>query len=222
MSNLPRMVPFQEGADEVNRMPLVSHSGPRRAGVFAARISSTHRHKLAFQVGWTKPGTMVTDSVQDWSIQSDEVQRGAKWHCTHYACAGAGKQWDSKDALIREHGDKRKIEGSHMFYAIGKLPADTVEVADVTNGGPTLPMVVTTYEPHGLMGQARVSISGVGGNTAANGNFTATVTGVDTFTIPRAGNGAFILPSVGKDGKESPKPVVVLRPERPILLSDES
>ena len=45
--------------------------------------------------------------------------------------------------------------------------------------------------PHLLQTGISVTISGVLGNTAANGTFTATVLGPNTFTIPVAGNGAY-------------------------------
>jgi len=70
----------------------------------------------------------------------------------------------------------------------------------VTNATNTNPIVITTgvqigaavqLYPHLFQTGLSVTLSGVGGNTAANGTFTATVTGPNTFTIPAAGNGVY-------------------------------
>src|SRR4029077_12063701 len=51
---------------------------------------------------------------------------------------------------------------------------------------------ITTSTPHGFQTSMQVSISLVGGNTAANGTFTITVTGADAFTLDgTTGNGAW-------------------------------
>jgi hypothetical protein len=188
----------------------------KRTGCFAARIGTSHQHKLKFAVGWAKVGQVVHDSVMDYSRQPESVKRGVKWVCTNPECAG--KTWSSKEDLLVEHPDNKTLERSgaaHMFYGIGKLPADVIAIADVTNDGPTLPMTVTTEGPHGIQQRARIIISGVKGNTAANGTFLATPTGEDTFTVPRAGNGTFLQSEKGSEA------CVQIRPERPVLLSDE-
>jgi hypothetical protein len=70
----------------------------------------------------------------------------------------------------------------------------------VTNASNTNPIVITTGVkvgaaiqpyPHLIQTGMSVTISGVGGNTAANTTAVATVTGPNTFTIPVAGNGAY-------------------------------
>src|SRR5258708_6310876 len=55
------------------------------------------------------------------------------------------------------------------------------------------PIAITTASPHGLQTGTQVTISGVTGNTAANGAFAITVTGPATFTLNGStGNGAWI------------------------------
>ncbi len=64
-----------------------------------------------------------------------------------------------------------------------------VAVADATNASP---IVIETAAPHGLLAGARVVISGVGGNLAANGTWTITVLDGTHFSLNgSAGSGAY-------------------------------
>src|SRR5574344_139723 len=64
----------------------------------------------------------------------------------------------------------------------------TYTVSNATNATP----IVITAVGHGFLTGYKVYISGVGGNTAANGTFTITKIGVDTFSLnDSVGNGAF-------------------------------
>jgi hypothetical protein len=58
-----------------------------------------------------------------------------------------------------------------------------------TSGNLVSPITITTTTNHGLTTGQTVTISSVTGNTNANGTWTATVTGLNTFTIPATGNG---------------------------------
>jgi hypothetical protein len=80
------------------------------------------------------------------------------------------------DALptFRIYGD----EGTVASGTCSLLDSGTV----VTASNAT-PIVVTTSAPHGLNTGARVNISGVTGNSGANGSFTITKTGSTTFTL---------------------------------------
>src|SRR5574344_1455463 len=79
----------------------------------------------------------------------------------------------------------------------------TYTVSNATNATP----IVITAVGHGFLTGDKVFISGVGGNTAANGVFTITKIGVDTFSLDDSvGNGAFtsngsviIYPSADKN-----------------------
>lgn len=65
---------------------------------------------------------------------------------------------------------------------------DTGTVAGATNASP----IVITDVAHGLTTGTRVTISGVGGNTAANGTFAVTRLTADTFSLDGStGNGAY-------------------------------
>lgn len=65
---------------------------------------------------------------------------------------------------------------------------DTGGVTGATNASP----IVVTSVGHGLTAGARVTVAGVGGNTAANGTFTVSAVTDDTFTLASStGNGAY-------------------------------
>lgn len=61
----------------------------------------------------------------------------------------------------------------------------------ITNATNANPIVITTSAAHNLVTGDSVTISGVLGNTAANGTNVATVLTATTFSIPVAGNGAY-------------------------------
>ncbi len=63
-------------------------------------------------------------------------------------------------------------------------------LATITGATNVTPIAVTAVA-HGLRTGQRVGITGVTGNTAANGVWIVTVTGVDTFTIAQTGNGMY-------------------------------
>jgi hypothetical protein len=86
-----------------------------------------------------------------------------------------------------------------LFDVLGqwltRLPPDLTTAIQgssiaVAGASDTTPITITTATPHGLQTGMQVSITGVGGNTAANGIFTIAVTGQTTFTLNgSSGNG---------------------------------
>ena len=60
-----------------------------------------------------------------------------------------------------------------------------------TTGNGVNPIVITSAA-HGLTVGTRVTISGVVGNTAANGTFAITAVTTDTFSVSASGNGAYV------------------------------
>lgn len=69
-------------------------------------------------------------------------------------------------------------------------PSAPQPIADATNAAP---IVITTPADHGLLTGAVVTITGVRGNTAANGVFTITVLSPTTFELNGSvGNGAYL------------------------------
>lgn len=78
----------------------------------------------------------------------------------------------------------RKVLGFSVVGATGwnlDFPVTTLVVSNATNASP---IQITTTTPHGFTTQQQsVVISGVTGNTAANGTWVAVVTGANTFTL---------------------------------------
>ncbi len=62
------------------------------------------------------------------------------------------------------------------------------------------PIAITTTNAHGMSSGDSAIISGVLGNTAANGQFVITSTGANTFTIPVTGNGAYTSGGIVEGG----------------------
>jgi hypothetical protein len=81
-----------------------------------------------------------------------------------------------------------RIYGPHDFVTSGSCTlrnSGTITAASNAN-----PIVITSVA-HGLSTGARVTITGVVGNTAANTTAVVTKLTADTFSIPTAGNGAY-------------------------------
>lgn len=74
----------------------------------------------------------------------------------------------------------------------GTFSQTTTVSGAVTGATNANPIEVTTQFGHGLSTGNSVTISGVGGNTAANGTFTITKTAANKFTVGVAGNGAYV------------------------------
>lgn len=109
------------------------------------------------------------------------------------------------EALLRAiRLDKRQSARNPKLFDVlaqwlppNPLPADLTTAIggpniNVTGATNTSPIALTTAPPHGLQTGVQVTISGVLGNTAANGTFTITVNGPSSFTLDGStGNGAY-------------------------------
>jgi hypothetical protein len=74
-------------------------------------------------------------------------------------------------------------------YAQKDVVAAQFAVSAATNASP---IAITTSAAHGLTTGDRVTVASVGGNTAANGSFTVTVTSTTAFTLDGStGNGTY-------------------------------
>lgn len=71
----------------------------------------------------------------------------------------------------------------------------------ITGATNVSPIVITTSSPHNLTTGDLVVITGVTGNTAANGSWTITVTGASTFSLNGStGNGAYVSGGIVEGG----------------------
>lgn len=83
--------------------------------------------------------------------------------------------------------DTASLPTYRVYGPSGLVPGQTGSAAFLDSGSITAasnasPIVITSAA-HGLSTGTRVTISGVGGNTAANGTFTVTVVDTDTFSL---------------------------------------
>ncbi len=97
-------------------------------------------------------------------------------------------QWLEKEYrdgdLFRAMYDVMHTQG----YEAARVTPPTYTITNATNVNP---IVVTTAAAHGMATGDGAKITNVNGNTAANGNWVATVLSATTFSIPVAGNGAY-------------------------------
>lgn len=107
-----------------------------------------------------------------------------------------------------------RVYGPDGFLVSGTC--SLLEQGTITDASNASPIVITSVG-HGLTTGSRVTISGVGGNTAANGTFVVTRLTADTFRLDSsAGSGAYTsggtfhptgaygwsVPALGADGFE--------------------
>jgi hypothetical protein len=93
-----------------------------------------------------------------------------------------------------EPGDPTALPTYRVYDADGLVTSGSAAKRDtgvVTGATDASPIAVTSVA-HGLTTGTLVTVASVGGNTAANGDFTVTRTGDDTFTLDDStGNGAY-------------------------------
>jgi hypothetical protein len=88
--------------------------------------------------------------------------------------------------VIFEANDRLSLTGNYEIWLGACGP--TVAISAATNAAP----IKITATSHGYKSGQKTAIAGVGGNTAANGNFTVTVIDPNNFTLNgSAGNGAY-------------------------------
>lgn len=83
-----------------------------------------------------------------------------------------------------------RVYGPQGLMSGGTGTLGLAESGAITGASNANPIVITSAN-HGLSTGQRVTISGVGGNTNANGTFIITVIDANTFSIPVAGNAPY-------------------------------
>lgn len=218
--------PFSEKPGQSGGV-LAGWRGARRSGVFAVKVGSNHRHRLEYDVGGNPAGTVVYQTVQSWDAQPAAVQAAATWFCNHPECRG--QRWPSKQAAVDAHPAAHILEKSeegHCLVAVGKLPPDVAEIVGVA----------CKRDTHVFVSVGRRIELGLGDRVVVQGVLTRERDDAGKY-VPHPCNGTWLaIPmnaemfAVECDGDKakfhldpkSPKPTVVLHPERPILLSDEA
>lgn len=90
----------------------------------------------------------------------------------------------TSNPAVRVYGPEGLMQNSD----VNATHVDTGSITGASNASP----IVVTSAGHNLATGTRVTISGVGGNTAANGDFQITVIDADTFSLDGStGNGAY-------------------------------
>jgi hypothetical protein len=84
-----------------------------------------------------------------------------------------------------------RVYGQNGLVASGSGSAALAESGSLSDATNASPIVVTTTAEHGVTTGQPVTISGVLGNDAANGDFTATYVSPTTFSLGVAGDGAY-------------------------------
>lgn len=93
--------------------------------------------------------------------------------------------------LIYADGAGAPTGSQSAFYAAVPYVYPFLAPVVVANASNTSPITITTGTSHGYITGDNVFLQGVGGNLAANGIFSCTVTSPTTYTIPVAGTGAY-------------------------------
>jgi hypothetical protein len=104
--------------------------GKKRFGCFAARIGTTHQHRLTQDLTLPsgrllRAGQHIHLDVQD-VTRHPEATKHATWVCLSPLCREVGKaKFASKGELLAAHLDQRvleKQEEQHLFYAVAHIP----------------------------------------------------------------------------------------------------
>lgn len=87
---------------------------------------------------------------------------------------------------------------THHIFSNNDFQYSTYSISGATNASP---IVITTTSPHNMVTGQRVGITGIGGNTAANFEWTITVLSATTFSLGGStGNGAYTSGGVAGEG----------------------
>jgi hypothetical protein len=165
----------------VGNMPWTS------GGVALASLSGNQIIPSSASASPTPEQNAITTAL---ALSSDDISA-----ILSFTGASNALSLDTLNALLRYQrmASSLSLSASDLILWI-QLTAATpfgteIPITSASNAPPA-PIVITTATPHGLQSGAQVSISGVGGNTAANGTFTITVKDPTTFILNGSkGNG---------------------------------
>ena len=154
-------------------------------GSWVATYVNSTQFTLDNSVGngaYTSGGTASVYGSNLWQTFSDPLFQGYDdWALYQYANGGSG-------AFAMHVGVDSSSQARFDLTPIRLLAPYSL----ITNATNATPIQVTTLQPHGLVSGTQVTISGVGGNTAANATWTITVVDPSNFTLNTSvGNGAY-------------------------------
>jgi hypothetical protein len=149
------------------------------------------------ELGYNKKPVRITAMREDDSGQIEFDAEDFPWGTAtptlypHQAGAGAVAQANSDPGpistpIIFEANDRLSLTGNYEVWIGACNP--TVAITAASNTSP----IKITASTHGFKNGQKVTIAGVGGNTAANGTWIATLVDPDNFTLNNsAGNAAY-------------------------------
>ena len=105
----------------------------------------------------------------------------------HSVCEGYQIQSPAIATLRITNGTNNNFSSTN-----NNITVSLVLRSSILSASNTATITIQTTEAHNLTTGNTVTIQNVLGNTAANGTWVVTVTGIDTFTIPTSGNGTHI------------------------------
>jgi len=192
------------------------------AGTFETLISDVNTGLPDFGIGHNDAGQSVIVGADQWNggfsfrnmgtphTVSHPFTYAPYWFNFHLSMRADNDEW----VLVGTYGDtgvsaappkyyqelfqtnntngslRRLVHGNSNYQAnVFLCPTCPVTVTGATNA---TPIVIATSGPHRMLTGMRPQISGIGGNTAANGTWTATVIDATHFSLDGStGNGAY-------------------------------
>jgi hypothetical protein len=128
-------------------------------------------------------GLKTGDRIRIEDVGGNTAANGADWFVTVINKVSVSLQGSVGNGAYTS-GGKAAVQGPECGY-MGSL-------LDVTGASNASPIVITTALAHGLKTGQQVAIASVGGNTAANGDWTVTRLSATTFSLDGStGSGAY-------------------------------
>jgi hypothetical protein len=143
--------------------------------------SKVDEHRITFTVA-TTPVSPATGTITiEKAVKTTQFEKAATVNDEGEQLVKAG----GHTALV---SDEMARPSNTTAYAVGDLVGTDLAVTGATNASP----IVITAASHGLETGDRVTVAGVGGNTAANADWEVRVISANTFELKGStGNGAY-------------------------------
>ena len=144
--------------------------------------------------GYVSPAAPMMRTVSNSSVWDTYIEGSTPQTQTpaHYLASPANFNWDN-------NGDAHQ-PGQIPWWRwwLVMFAGTTVAGGPITAATNASPIAISTTRSHGLSTGAQVFVQGVNGNLAANGQWTVTVTGGNSYTLNgSAGNGAYTSGGIG-------------------------
>ncbi len=145
--------------------------------------------------------TFVPDLLPNKALSTSPTADGggrALWRIKDDNTSIATSYNETATSFVRQYNNGGTLTQAETVRSVkaGAVPSAPLDISDATNVNP---IVITTNNPHGFLTNDQVFISGVLGNTNANGLYTITVTSPTKFSLTgRAGNSSYSTSTTDK------------------------